>query len=106
MRRSAEPHFLGRLRRLPEFDGPFDAFKLAAAGFDGLMASYPTGTEPSTHTYDACNVGVITQGHMIITTYRVESRYGVGDRREPETVKPQLARAEEDTADIEFWSYH
>ena len=99
------PHFPERLRQLPEFDGPFDAFKLAANGCDVLMASYPGGTELETHTHETNNVGVITQGAIYITTDGVERRYSVGEWYELAAGTPHSARTEEDTSEIEFWFY-
>ena len=46
-------HFPERIRRLPPFDGPFDAFRLPDEGCEVLFASYPSGTVieiPSTAT--------------------------------------------------------
>ena len=34
-------HFPDQIRRLPKFDGPFDAFKLQAKGCDVLFVSHP-----------------------------------------------------------------
>ena len=99
------PHFPDRLRNLPEFDGPFDAFKLATEGCDVLMASYPAGTELKTHTHATNNVGVITQGAMIITVDGEERRYGVGEWYELAAGTPHSARTEVDTSEIEFWFY-
>jgi len=36
-------HSPQRLRELPPFDGPFDAFKLEAKNCDVLFALYPAG---------------------------------------------------------------
>ena len=36
-----------RIRALPDFDGPFDAFRLAADGAEVLFATYPAGTSSS-----------------------------------------------------------
>ena len=69
-----------RIAALPRFDGPFDAFRLAASGCDVLFASYPAGTEIAPHDHPTDNVGVITTGELIM---RVgdgdEHRYGPGD---------------------------
>lgn len=97
------PHFPRRLRKLPRFDGPFDAFRLAAEGCDVLMASYPAGTSLETHTHETNNVGVITQGTMFITVHGEERRYDVGDWYELAAGTPHSARTEVDTSEIEFW---
>ena len=60
-------HFPKLLRDLPPFDGPFDAFKLEAKDCDVLFASYPAGTVVPPHSHDTDNVGVITQGELILT---------------------------------------
>ena len=98
-------HFPGRLRSLPAFDGPFDAHRLSAQGCDVLMASYPAGTKLETHTHETNNVGVITQGAMLITVAGEERRYEVGDWYEIAAGTPHSARTEVDTSEIEFWFY-
>ena len=97
------PHFPQKLRSLPTFDGPFDAHKLSADRCDVLMASYPAGTKLKPHTHDTNNVGVITQGEMIITVNGEERRYGVGDWYEIAAGTLHAARTEVDTSEIEFW---
>lgn len=57
-------HFPQLLRSLPAFEGPFDAFKLAAKDCDVLFASYPKGTVIPPHNHDTENVGVITRGEI------------------------------------------
>lgn len=96
-------HFPDILRALPEFDGPFDAYRLAAENCEVLFASYPAGTSIDEHTHPTRNVGVITEGELILTTDDGEQRYGVGDwyRLEPE--EPHAARFEVPTSEIEFW---
>lgn len=98
-------HFPAKLLNLPAFDGPFDAHRLKAEGCEVLMASYPAGTELATHTHETNNVGVITQGAMLITVAGEERRYGVGDWYEVTAGTPHSARTEEDTSEIEFWFY-
>ncbi len=71
-------HFPDQIRGLPKFDRPFDAFKLQAKGCDVLFASYPAGTTISRHHHETENVGVITQGELILTLNGEESRYGAG----------------------------
>ena len=60
------PHFPQLLRNLPAFEGPFDAFKLEAKDCDVLFASYPRGTVIPPHDHETENVGVITQGELIL----------------------------------------
>ncbi len=100
------PHFPERLRDLPKFEGSFDAFKLTAGGCDVLMASYPAGTRLETHTHETYNVGVITQGAMMISVDGEERRYEIGDWYELAAGTPHSARTEEDTSEIEFWFYY
>lgn len=64
-------HFPKLLRDLPAFGGPFDAFKLEARNCDVLFASYPEGTVIPPHSHDTENVGVITQGELILDFERV-----------------------------------
>ena len=75
----AEPHFPALIRSLPEFDGPFDAFRLDAGNCEVLFASYPAGTAIEPHTHPTENVGVITAGELILTIDGEETRYGPGD---------------------------
>ena len=72
-------HFPRLLRDLPKFAGPFDAFKLEAKDCDVLFASYPAGTSIAAHDHETENVGVITQGELILTLEGEEHRYGRGD---------------------------
>ena len=96
-------HFPDRIRALPAFDGPFDAFKLAAPGCDVLFASYPAGTEIEPHTHPTENYGVITEGELFLTTGGVEKRYGPGDWYHLAPDQEHAARFEADTSEIEFW---
>jgi Uncharacterized conserved protein, contains double-stranded beta-helix domain len=96
-------HFPKKLRDLPRFDGPFEAHKLSTEGCDVLFASYPAGTNLEPHTHNTHNVGVITQGEMIITMNGVERRYGVGEWYEIPAEAVHAARTEVDTSEIEFW---
>ena len=78
-------HFPLQLRNLPKFDGPFDAHKLTADGCFVLFASYPAGISIPPHTHETDNVGVITQGELILSMNGAEQRFGVWGR------KPHLA---------------
>jgi len=99
----AKPHFPDLVRNLPEFDGPFDAFRLAAEGCEVLFASYPAGTTIEPHTHPTENVGVITQGELILTRGGEETRYGPGDWYHVDANEEHAARFEVDTSEVEFW---
>ncbi len=96
-------HFPPQLRSLPAFDGPFDAFKLQAKDCDVLFASYPAGTEISPHAHDTNNIGVITQGELVLMMDGQETRYGVGDWYHVPAQAVHAARFDEATSEIEFW---
>ena len=71
--------FPPQIAGLPSFEGPFDAFRLAAPGCDVLFASYPAGTVIGEHDHPTDNVGVITAGELILTMDGAETHYGPGD---------------------------
>jgi quercetin dioxygenase-like cupin family protein len=96
-------HFPSRLRGLPKFEGPFEAFKLAAENCDVLFASYPAGTTLSPHSHETDNVGVITQGELILTIDGKETRYGPGTWYHVGAREMHAARFEKETSEIEFW---
>lgn len=98
-------HFPEQLRSLPKFDGPFDAFKLAAKDCDVLFASYPAGTVISPHTHDTDNVGVITQGELILIMAGKETRYKPGEWYHVPAQATHAARFDQPTSEIEFWFY-
>ena len=98
-----KPHFPDGIRALPAFDGPFDAFRLAAEECDVLFASYPAGTEIAEHDHDTENYGVITAGELILTTDGEEPRYGPGQWYHLAPNQPHAARFEVETSEIEFW---
>ncbi len=91
------------LRDLPKFEGPFDAFKLAAQECDVLFASYPANTTIPEHNHDTENVGVITQGELFLTVDGKETRYGPGDWYHVPAKMMHAARFEEETSEVEFW---
>lgn len=93
------------IRLLPKYQGAFDAFKLAASGCDVLFASYPPGTSIPAHNHETENVGVITEGELILTVDGEERRYGVGDWYHIPSRKMHAARFEMQTSEIEFWFY-
>ncbi|MDE0136292.1 MAG: hypothetical protein OXM54_15800 [Acidimicrobiaceae bacterium] len=55
-------HFPPEIAALPEFEGPFGAYRLAADNCEVLFATYPAGTSIEPHTHPTNNVGVITKG--------------------------------------------
>ncbi len=96
-------HFPNLLRNLPAFDGPFDAFKLEAKNCDVLFASYSVGTVIPAHAHATENVGVITQGELLLTFNGVESAHCVGAWYQLGAGVPHAARFEVETSEIEFW---
>ena len=96
-------HFPRRLRELPPFDGPFDAFELEAKDCDVLFASYPRGTAIAPHSHETDDVGVITQGELILIMDGAETRYRPGDWYRVPAGATHAARFEVETSEIEFW---
>lgn len=96
-------HFPSLLRALPKFEGPFEAFKLVAKDCDVLFASYPAGTNIPPHSHETDNVGVITQGELILTLHGEEIRYGPGMWYHVAAKETHAARFEKETSEIEFW---
>jgi quercetin dioxygenase-like cupin family protein len=96
-------HFPKLLRNLPKFEGPFEAYKLEARNCNVLFASYPAGTTIPPHSHETENLGVITQGELILTLDGKESRYGPGDWYHVPATATHAARFESDTSEIEFW---
>ena len=96
-------HFPARIRDLPPFEGPFDAFRLQAEGCDVLFASYPAGTTVEPHDHDTENYGLITCGELVLIVDGVEQRYRPGDWYHIPTGQEHAARFECDTSEIEFW---
>lgn len=96
-------HFPELLRKLPRFDGPFDAFRLEATNCDVLFASYPEGTVIPPHSHETDNVGVITQGELILDVDGKETRYRIGDWYRVPANATHSARFEVATSEIEFW---
>ena len=92
-----------RIKALPEYDGRFDARKLAADGADVLFASYPAGTEIPSHTHDTDNYGVITRGELILTVGGKTQKVSVGNWYHVPAQEPHSARFEVETDEIEFW---
>jgi Cupin domain len=95
--------FPDRIQALPPFEGPFDAFQLAAQGCDVLFASYPGGTTIDPHSHDTENCGVITEGELILITNGGERRVGPGQWYHLAPGQVHAARFEVPTAEVEFW---
>lgn len=95
--------FPEQIKNLPLFEGPFDAFKLAARGCDVLFATYPAGTKIPPHMHETDNVGIITRGELVLTVENQTRKYGVGDWYHVPANTEHSAVFESDTAEIEFW---
>jgi len=93
----------GRIKKLPVFDGKFEAYKLEAKGADVLLASYPAGTRIPEHSHDTDNHGIITRGQLILTVDGIETLVNSGEWYHVPANQPHSARFEVDTDEIEFW---
>ena len=100
---SEVPHFPPEIEALPAFDGPFDAFRLAADGCEVLFASYPAGTAIALHRHDTDNVGVITKGELRLSMNGETTRHGVGEWYHVPAGVAHAAEFSDDSAEIEFW---
>lgn len=98
-----DKNFPPLLRQLPAFDGPFDAYELAAENCRVLFASYPAGTTIEAHSHVTENCGVITQGELILTVAGRDKRYGPGEWYHLAPGAMHAARFEVATSEIEFW---
>ncbi len=92
-----------RIKRLPLYDGRFDAYKLAAEGAEVLFASYPAGTVIPVHSHDTDNHGVITKGELLLTMHGETTRIGVGQWYHVPAHVEHAARFDVETDEIEFW---
>jgi quercetin dioxygenase-like cupin family protein len=95
--------FPDRIRSLPPFEGPFDAHRLAAEGCEVLFASYPAGTVIEPHRHATENIGLITEGELILIVDGSETTYNTGDWYHLSSGTEHAARFETATAEIEFW---
>jgi quercetin dioxygenase-like cupin family protein len=96
--------FPDRIRQLPAFDGPFDAFHLAAQNCEVYFASYPAGTDIAAHHHDTDNYGVITQGTLVLVIQgEPEQQFSTGQWYHVPAGVAHAARFETDTQEIEFW---
>ena len=96
-------HFPPQIEALPDFDGPFDAYRLAATGCDVLFATYPAGTRIEPHSHPTDNVGVITKGQLILTMDGERTTYGPGEWYHVPAETEHAADFTVDSAEIEFW---
>ena len=96
-------HFPAEIEALPNFDGPFDAHRLQAAGCEVLFATYPARTTIEPHTHPTNNLGVITKGQLILTMEDQVTMYGAGEWYHVPAGIEHAARFDTDSAEIEFW---
>ncbi len=92
-----------KIQGLPPFEGPFEAYRLAASGCDVLFASYPAGTKIEPHTHDTENVGIITKGELLLTIGDEVQTIAAGEWYHVPAGAEHAAEFREDTAEIEFW---
>lgn len=92
-----------RIKRLPVYDGRFDAVKLTADGADVLFASYPAGTKIEPHQHETENYGVITKGELHLTVDGKTSVHAVGDWYHVPAGETHAAFFPVETDEIEFW---
>ena len=99
----SKPHFPELIRNLPAFDGPFDAFRLMADGCEVLFGSYPAGTVIEPHTHPTENVGVVTEGELILTRSGETTRHVAGDWYHLDPEEEHAAQFDVDCSTVEFW---
>ena len=78
---------------------------MEAKNCDVLFASYPAGTTIPPHNHETENVGIITQGELILTLDGIETHYGLGQWYHVPARTMHAARFEKETSEIEFWFY-
>ena len=88
---------------MPDYEGHFDAYRLAAEGCEVLFGSYPAGTVIEPHTHASENVGVVTQGELILTKSGETTTLGVGDWYHLDPEEVHAAQFDVDSSTIEFW---
>jgi quercetin dioxygenase-like cupin family protein len=92
-----------RIKRLPLYDGRFDAYKLEAKDSDVLFASYPAGTSIPSHTHDTDNHGVITRGELLLTMNGEVTKVAKGDWYHVPANVEHSAKFDIETDEVEFW---
>ncbi len=96
-------HFPDRISQLPPFVGAFSARRLEAKECQVLFASYPADQRIPVHHHDTENVGLVTEGEMLLTLHGVERSYRVGQWYHIPAQAPHAARFASATSIIEFW---
>lgn len=92
-----------KIQQLPPFEGPFEAYRLAAQDCEVLFASYPAGTKIPPHSHDTENVGIITKGSLILTMGGIKQRISAGEWYHVPAGEIHEAEFQDETAEIEFW---
>lgn len=92
-----------RIKKLPLYDGKFDAYRLEAKDSDVLFASYPAGTKIPPHSHETDNHGVITRGELVLTIGGTEQRVSTGQWYHVPANVVHAAYFEVETDEIEFW---
>ena len=92
-----------KIKKLPLYDGRFDAHRLEAKDCDVLFASYPAGTSIPTHTHDTDNHGLITKGELTLTLSGETLRVCVGEWYHVPANVEHSAHFEVETDEVEFW---
>jgi quercetin dioxygenase-like cupin family protein len=96
-------NFPEKIKSLPRFSGPFDAFRLSAEGCEIFFAQYPAGTKIEPHNHETDNYGIITQGELILTMNDHQQRFRPGEWYHVPANAIHEAQFDEFTAEIEFW---
>ncbi len=96
-------NFSERIKSLPRFSEPFDAFRLAAADCEILFAEYPADTKIDSHRHETDNYGIITQGELILTMDGHQQRFRPGEWYHVPANVIHSAQFDEFTSEIEFW---
>jgi quercetin dioxygenase-like cupin family protein len=92
-----------RIKKLPLFNGRFDAYKLEAKQSDVLFASYPAGTEIPLHKHNTDNYGVITRGQLRLTMNNKVTQINVGEWYHVPANVVHSAQFIVETDEMEFW---
>lgn len=92
-----------KIQQLPPFEGPFEAYQLAAENCEVLFASYPAGTKIEPHSHNTENVGVITKGELLLTIGGEVQKIEAGQWYHVPAGVEHAAEFQVETADIEFW---
>jgi len=96
--------FPRQIKNLPAFNkGPFQAFQLSAENCKVLFASYPGGTQIAQHSHATDNIGIITEGELILTMDGETKKFSVGEWYNVQANAKHSAQFEDDSAIIEFW---